>query len=105
MVLDGLLLLLRPAAAFLSRTPVSGLGAKSLVTYHPETLVDKGLAGFEALLAALEGCLASLVFTYPNADVGSEVLLQRLLLVKSHSHRCWAFPSLGQDRYLRRCSF
>ena len=107
MVLDGLAAA-PPASrtAFEHATGFRFAEQNLLVTYHPETLLaDRGLAGFEALLAALEGMSCHVLFTYPNADEGSEVLLQRLLsFVNCHSHRCWAF-SLGQDRYLRRCSF
>ena len=103
MVLDGLLAAPPASRSVFEQDTGFRFGKQNLlVTYHSETLlVDKGLAGFEALLAALEGMSCHVLFTYPNADEGSEVLLQRLLsFVNCHSHRCWALPSLGQERYL-----
>ena len=73
-----------------------------LVTYHPETLLpDQGLAGFEALLQALEETPCHVLFTHPNADEGSDRLLAHLrAFVRQHPQRSWAVPSLGQERYL-----
>lgn len=73
-----------------------------LVTYHPETLLpDLGIAGFSALLAALEEVHCNVLFTHPNADKGSRQLLQLLQdFVDLHPQRCWTLPSLGQKRYL-----
>lgn len=103
MVLDGLIAA-PPASrsAFEQATGFRFGELNLLVTYHPETLLaDRGLAGFEALLTALEGMACHVLFTYPNADAGCEVLVQRLrAFVKCHSSRCWALPSLGQERYL-----
>jgi UDP-hydrolysing UDP-N-acetyl-D-glucosamine 2-epimerase len=103
MVLDGLLA--APPACCHSFEQSTGFrfGERNLlVTYHPETLLpDRGVAGFEALLTALEQVPCHVLFTHPSADAGSEPLLQRLqAFVARHPHRCWAVPSLGQERYL-----
>ena len=103
MVLDGLLAA-PPASrsAFETATGFRFGHRNLLITYHPETLrPDRGVAGFEALLAALERVPCQVLFTHPNADAGSEQLLPRLqAFVQHHPDRCWALPSLGQQRYL-----
>ncbi|MCP9941914.1 UDP-N-acetylglucosamine 2-epimerase (hydrolyzing) [Cyanobium sp. ATX 6E8] len=103
MVLDGLLAA-PPASrsAFEQSTGFRFAERNLLITYHPETLLpDRGVAGFEALLEALERIPCHVLFTHPNADAGSEQLLQRLqAFVRRHPQRCWALPSLGQQRYL-----
>lgn len=73
-----------------------------LVTYHPETLrEDRGLEGFQALLNVLGQLDTHVLFTYPNADDGSEDLLKLLHhFVERHSDRAWCIPSLGHERYL-----
>ena len=103
MVLDGLVAA-PPASrsAFEQATGFRFAECNLLITYHPETLLpDRGVAGFEALLEALEQIPCHVLFTHPNADAGSEQLLQRLqAFVRRHPQRCWALPSLGQQRYL-----
>ena len=103
MVLDGLLA--APPASRSNFEQATGFrfGYRNLlITYHPETLLpDRGVEGFEALLAALEHVPCQVLFTHPNADAGSEALLPRLqAFVERHPDRSWALPSLGQQRYL-----
>lgn len=73
-----------------------------LVTYHPETLLDdNGISGFQFLLEALRQVDCNVLFTHPNADLGSSKLL--LLLknyVASNPSNSFDIPSLGQNRYL-----
>jgi len=73
-----------------------------LITYHPETLlVDRGVAGFEALVQALEVTPCHVLFTHPNADSGRNEILALLdEFVRRHPQSSWAVPSLGQQRYL-----
>jgi UDP-hydrolysing UDP-N-acetyl-D-glucosamine 2-epimerase len=73
-----------------------------LVTYHPETLLpDRGVAGFEALLAALAQASCNILFTHPNADEGSHQIMCRLKDFSiSFPDRSWVVPSLGQKNYL-----
>jgi len=103
MVLDGLLAA-PPASrsAFETATGFRFGHRNLLITYHPETLLpDRGVAGFEALLAALEQVPCQVLFTHPNADAGSEQLLPRLqAFVQRHPDRSMMLPSLGQQRYL-----
>ena len=103
MVLDGLLAA-PPASrsAFEQSTGYRFGLCNLLVTYHPETLLaDRGVAGFEALLQALDAMSCHVLFTYPNADAGRDQLLALLrAFVQRHPQRSWAVPSLGQQRYL-----
>lgn len=103
MVLDGLLAAPPTSrSAFETATGFRFGDRNLLITYHPETLLpDRGVAGFEALLAALEHVPCQVLFTHPNADTGSEALLARLqAFVQRHPDRSWTVPSLGQQRYL-----
>ena len=103
MVLDGLLAAPPASRSNFERATGFSFGHRNmLITYHPETLLpDRGVEGFEALLAALEHVPCQVLFTHPNADAGSEALLPRLQsFVERHPDRSWALPSLGQQRYL-----
>ena len=73
-----------------------------LVTYHPETLLaDYGISGFEMLLQALKKFDVNILFTYPNADAGSEKLIDLLNnFVSSNPSHCWSIPSLGHELYI-----
>ena len=80
------------------------LGQRNLlVTWHPVTLeADRGLAGFQALLDALDALPRETVkwITRPNADPGGsavETALDRWAAGRDDVH---VFASLGQLRYL-----
>ena len=103
MVLDGLLAAPPASRSHFEQATGFRFGHRNLlITYHPETLLpDQGVAGFEALLTALEHVPCQVLFTYPNADTGSDQLLLRLeTFVKRHPDRGLALPSLGQQHYL-----
>lgn len=103
MVLDGLLAAPPACRSTFEQATGFQFGERNLlVTYHPETLLpDRGVGGFEALLDALERVPCRVLFTHPNADAGHDQLLQRLeAFLAQHPCRCWAMPSLGQERYL-----
>jgi len=103
MVLDGLLAAPAASRSAFEQTTGYRFGSRNLlITYHPETLLaDRGVAGFEALLQALESTPCHVLFTYPNADEGRDQLLALLqAFVQRHPQRSWAVPSLGQQRYL-----
>lgn len=72
-----------------------------VVTYHPVTLEASTAEHQMAnLLEALSGRGCMLVFTYANADTGGRVINQmidRFIKIEPHAY---AFPSLGQRRYL-----
>jgi GDP/UDP-N,N'-diacetylbacillosamine 2-epimerase (hydrolysing) len=80
------------------------LGSRSLlVTFHPVTLDAAGSAEQQMaeLLAALDALDDTrLIFTMPNADTGSRVLVRQIdAFVASHPN-ARAYTSLGQLRYL-----
>jgi UDP-hydrolysing UDP-N-acetyl-D-glucosamine 2-epimerase len=103
MVLDGLLKAPVAERSNFERSTGYRFAEKNLlVTYHPETLLpDRGVAGFEYLLKALEQISCNVLFTNPNADVGGDLLLQLVqTFCESHPRRSWQIPSLGQERYL-----
>ncbi len=70
-----------------------------LVTYHPETLGEAGLAELEATLEAMVSVDATYVITYPNADPGSEPILERLKRFAGENEQAMLVSSLGQVRY------
>ena len=73
----------------------------ALITYHAVTLEFSTARQHMAnLLAAIGGRDLTLVFTYANADTGGRVINQMIEeFVKNEPH-AYAFPSLGQRRYL-----
>ena len=73
----------------------------AVITYHPVTL-EFSTAGqhMSNLLAAIRDRDLTLVFTYANADTGGRVINKMIEeFVKNEPH-AYAFPSLGQRRYL-----
>jgi GDP/UDP-N,N'-diacetylbacillosamine 2-epimerase (hydrolysing) len=79
------------------------LGKRNLlVTFHPVTLENASSGNQMAeLLAALEEMKDThLIFSLPNADVDSRVLIQMIrAFVQNHANAC-AHVSMGQLRYL-----
>jgi len=61
--------------------------APLLVTFHPLTLDrDETEVSTEALLSALEELSLPVVFTYPNADTGGRIIIERIeRFVNTHS--------------------
>ena len=85
------------------------LGQKSLlVTFHPVTL-ERNTAEeqFRNLLDALdEFNHTKIIFSKPNADTESRIIIQMIDdYVSQNSHRSVAFGSLGQLRYLSAMQF
>jgi UDP-hydrolysing UDP-N-acetyl-D-glucosamine 2-epimerase len=80
------------------------LGARNiLVTFHPVTLNDdRGQAGFESLLAALDALPGDVVkwITRPNADPGHRAIEAQLDRWARDRTDVRVFASLGQLRYL-----
>jgi len=103
MVLDALLKSSLPTRQNFQDSTGFVFGSQNLlVTYHSETLLtDYGISGFEMLLQALAKFDANILFTYPNADIGSDKLIELLNnFVNFNSGRCWAIPSLGHELYI-----
>jgi GDP/UDP-N,N'-diacetylbacillosamine 2-epimerase (hydrolysing) len=72
-----------------------------LITYHPVTLDVENLGmQVDNFIKAISKFDANYVFTYPNADFGSKVIIDKINdFVKSNSN-AYLFSSLGQKRYL-----
>jgi GDP/UDP-N,N'-diacetylbacillosamine 2-epimerase (hydrolysing) len=73
-----------------------------LVTYHPETLSEiTSQKHFRELLTALEELSdTTLIFTSPNSDTGSLIILSMIEeFVRQHDN-AFSFSSLGQDLYI-----
>ena len=74
-----------------------------LVTFHPVTLDNASTeAQFKELLAALDQFEeTTIIFTKPNSDTDSRVIIQLIDdYVKNNNRKAIAFTSLGQLRYL-----
>lgn len=74
-----------------------------LVTFHPETLSpDLGISSFLNLLRALHELPLNILFTYPNADPGSDEIISHIhSFLHEHSSRSWCVPSLGHTLYVQ----
>lgn len=71
-----------------------------LCTYHPATLENEsGAAKLEHLLQAISKVNIPVVFTYPNADAGSNEIIERVEAFVAQTGRGWIFPSLGSRVY------
>lgn len=79
-----------------------------LVTYHPVTLEHQSARQqMKALMKALESFGDyQYLFTLPNADAGGRVIIDCIQeFVQAHPGKAYAFPSLGQLRYLSALQF
>jgi UDP-hydrolysing UDP-N-acetyl-D-glucosamine 2-epimerase len=77
-----------------------------LVTYHPVTLeYEQTESQVEALLTALEQSGATLVFTYPNADMGSRLIIERVREFVTHYRRAYLLTNLGTQGYFSMMSY
>jgi len=79
------------------------LGKKNLlITFHPVTLeTDTAENQLEELLTALSVLKdTQLIFTLPNADMGSRGLIKMINKFTARFPNARAYPSLGQLRYL-----
>jgi UDP-hydrolysing UDP-N-acetyl-D-glucosamine 2-epimerase len=74
----------------------------ALVTFHPVTLEGGQVEQqVEALLTALAKADLQYVITYPNADPGSEQIIEALKrFVAGAGHHARLVPNLGRQRYL-----
>lgn len=72
-----------------------------LITYHPVTLEDENIEKqVDNLLSALKKFDSQLIFTYPNADYGSKVIIEKIKDFVKENNNAYIFHSLGQKRYL-----
>jgi len=71
-----------------------------LVTYHPETLEHERTAErIDELLAALDAASLPVVFTYPNADMGSRTIIERVEAFVASRPSPRVAPNLGTRAY------
>ena len=73
-----------------------------VVTYHPVTL-EKATAGRdmnELLKALTKFSEVTWIFTLPNAETGSAVIIQKIRSFVKQNKNAYAFASLGQLKYL-----
>ena len=76
-----------------------------LITYHPVTLeYEQTENQIDALLAALEETDATLVFTYPNADTGSRLIIDRVRDFVARHRRAHFLINLGTQGYFSMMS-
>lgn len=85
------------------------LGKRNILsTFHPPTLDDIAPESqFEQLLSAFDKLNdTKIIFTYPNADVGSSPLIEMLSgYVRKNKEKCHLVRSLGQLKYLSALQF
>jgi UDP-hydrolysing UDP-N-acetyl-D-glucosamine 2-epimerase len=70
-----------------------------LITYHPVTLQASQQEGISVLLLALSKFEHNLLFTYPNADSGSNEILDRVKEFVSLTSRGRLVSNLGHRKY------
>lgn len=87
----------------LERSIGFGLGDRCLiVTFHPVTLEEQtARQQFEQVLQAVDETGCRLIFTLPNSDCDSRVLIRMIQqYVHTHADKAIAFTSMGYLRYL-----
>lgn len=72
-----------------------------LITYHPVTLDIENIENqINDLLCALKEFSGKYIFTYPNADFGSKIIIDKINSFVKHNNNAYIYHSLGQKRYL-----
>ncbi|CCQ94647.1 UDP-N-acetylglucosamine 2-epimerase [[Clostridium] ultunense Esp] len=72
-----------------------------LITYHPVTLDDANIGNqMYNLLKAIKKFDAKCIFTYPNADYGNKIIINKINQFKLNQKDVYVFHNLGQLRYL-----
>ncbi|WP_127836707.1 UDP-N-acetylglucosamine 2-epimerase [Clostridium prolinivorans] len=72
-----------------------------LITYHPVTLeVENTEEQIDNLLKAIQKFDANYIFTYPNADFGSKIIIDKINEFVKNQRNAYIFYSLGQKKYL-----
>ncbi|NLU08568.1 MAG: UDP-N-acetylglucosamine 2-epimerase (hydrolyzing) [Clostridiales bacterium] len=72
-----------------------------LITYHPVTLdVDNIEEQIDNLLKAISRFNAIYIFTYPNADFGSKIIINKIEKFSKKNDNANIFYNLGQKKYL-----
>lgn len=72
-----------------------------IITYHPVTLDVENIGQqVDNLLKAVSRFDALYIFTYPNADFGSEIIINKIKKFVKENSNANIFYNLGQKRYL-----
>jgi len=72
-----------------------------LITYHPVTLdVQNTEKQMNNLLGAISKFDAKYIFTYPNADYGNKIIIDKINEFKQKHDNVYIFHNLGQVKYL-----
>ena len=72
-----------------------------MITYHPVTLdVHNIEEQMDNLLKAISKFKAKYIFTYPNADYGHKVIIDKINEFKQNHNDAFVFHNLGQVKYL-----
>jgi UDP-hydrolysing UDP-N-acetyl-D-glucosamine 2-epimerase len=72
----------------------------TVLTHHPETLDLAASAGaIAAILDAADAIDSQIVFTYPNADAGSQPIIEAIDAYCAKRPDCRFHASLGRNRY------
>lgn len=72
-----------------------------LITYHPVTLGVQDIENqMENLLKAISEFDAKYIFTYPNADYGNKIIIDKINEFRQNHDNVYVFHSLGQVKYL-----
>lgn len=72
-----------------------------LITYHPVTLdIENIEEQIDHLLKAISKFDSYYIFTYPNADFGSKVIIDKIKKFVKENDNAHMFYSLGQKKYL-----
>ena len=103
MVIDGLLNLNNLSKKqFENKTGFVFSQKNFFITFHPETLSDDlGISGLKNLLQILENLDCNILFTAPNADAGSDLILKIIdKFISNNKKKCFYISSLGQELYL-----
>jgi UDP-hydrolysing UDP-N-acetyl-D-glucosamine 2-epimerase len=70
------------------------------VTYHPTTLSSNSVESeIDCLLSALDQVKATLVITYPNADAGNRIIIDKYKYFLASHKNAFLHQSLGQQKY------
>lgn len=72
-----------------------------LITYHPVTLDIENIENqIDNLINSLKDFDAQYIFTYPNADFGSKIIINKVNNFINENSNAHIYYSLGQKRYL-----
>ncbi len=91
-----------PVEKLTRRFGFSARGTNVLVTYHPVTLTPESTEiRLREFLSALERLDARILFTWPNADPGSEIIVRGIEeFVAKHPERARVVVNAGHEGYL-----